>query len=242
MNGPPLQDQSSKPEPKLSETEIEFILDKYLLPSHRSDPNIIRFIQAYLVCRHPKQAAMQVGIASPTASGRNLLDRPDIAETIQKLTDKALHKYGFTGDEIVERVKEIADANIFDFLSDDMVVVNKKDVPPELQRAVKKFEIVSEALKDMNGMPMFGSNGQQLFESKVHKIELYDKLKSTELLGREKNLFKETKVTKHDVSDRMASILLSQVDRAKERQALLAAPQIETTDVEFKEVSSSDKK
>lgn len=234
MNGPPLQDKTKREDKKLSETETEFILDKYLLPEHRSDPNIIRFIMAYLVCRHPKQAAQEVGIASPLTSGRNLLARPDIAETIQKLTDKALHKYGFTGDEVVERVKEIADANIFDFLTDDMQTIDdKRNVPLELQRAVKKFKITGEAMLDINGMPMYGPDGKQLFKNRVHDIELYDKIKSTELLGREKQLFKETKVTKHEVSDRMASILLAQVERAKERTAILSAPAVE---VEFKEV------
>ncbi len=53
----------------------------------------------------------------------------------------------------------------------------------------------------------------------IISYEFYDKMKATELLGREKELFKETKKVEHDVTRNMASVLLESKRRGDEAHA-----------------------
>jgi hypothetical protein len=233
MNGPPLQNKTIK-SGLLSEDETSFILDSTLNDTHRFDPNIILFISNYMKCRHPKQAALESGLA--WSAGRNLLERRDIAETIQKLTDKSLHKFGFDASQIVERVKEIADVNPFDIMDSNMVVLTKDQIPPEVQRTIKRFEVIETIGKDLNGMPVT--------TGRVVKIEFHDKMKANEMLGREKGVFKETKVVQHDMGDKMANVLLGAPQRALERIAQLreSNPQLQGPPlaIEHKDVTNDD--
>ena len=90
------------------------------------------------------------------------------------------------------------------------------DIPPEVRRAVKKFKYKSYFEDDVNGVPQY--------RGRIYEIELWDKPRSLELLGREKDTFKKTTVMQHDVSKNAAEFLLGSLERANEHKAQIQAP------------------
>ena len=185
---------------KLDEGETHFILASTLSPQHHDDPNVLRFIQAYLKCRNQAQAAREAGL--PSSAGRSLRAKPDIHAAIAKLTARSLDKYGYDAAEIVERVKEFLDVDPVELEGPDGQYKERmSDIAPEVRRAIKKMVVKNEYEQDPNGM--------KFVCARIISIEFHDKLKSSELLGREKDLFKEVSVKKHDVTENMAAALLA---------------------------------
>jgi hypothetical protein len=148
------------------------------------------------------------GLSGP--DGRNLFNRPDIYKCITAITEEAVVKFGFDAAEVVERVKELAFVDIADlFDGDGRIIENINDIPPETRRAVKKFKYKSYFEDDVNGIPQY--------RGRIYEVELWDKPRSLELLGREKDTFKKTVVTQHDVSKNAAEFLLGSLQRAEAR-------------------------
>lgn len=200
--------------PQLTEDQKDtmYLLRKYLKPVHFNDNNILRLIRSYLLCRDFKQAAAEAGLEKRDA--RQLLNRPDIVEAIRRVDSVALMKHGFDGSEVVERVKEIMQVDLLEFEREDGTYKRLRELSPELRRAIKKIKVRNEFGKDPNGM--------DVVTGEIIEIELWDKMKSVELLGREKDLFKETRKHEHDISNRMASVLLEARDRAESGGSLPA--------------------
>jgi predicted DNA-binding helix-hairpin-helix protein len=141
-----------------------------------------------------------------------LLNRKDVQECLAKITETAVLKYGLDPNEIVEKVKDVA------YVDPAMLVdpktgacyENMHDIPIEARRAIKKFVVENLYEKDHNGI--------NVCIGRVVKVEMWDRLKAAEMLGREVNLFKETVVQQHDVTGNMKDILLESRKRAEERQ------------------------
>lgn len=192
----------------LTEDETSFILRTQLLPHHRDDPNVLRFIQSYMACRDARQAAREAGITP--RSGVNLRSRPDIHKTIEALTTKSMMKYGFDAHEVIEKVKEIANIDPADiFNPDGTCKTDIHSIPPESRRAIKKFKVKNLYENDINGV--------RTCIGQLVEVELWDKMKASEMLGREEGLFKETRKVEHDVTSNMASLLLESNKRATDR-------------------------
>ena len=193
-----------KPSGALSLNETSLILNATLKPEHRDDPLVIAWIAAYMNCRDVRQAAMEVGI--DPRSGKNLRARPDIHLAITKLTDKSVIKYGFDATEVVERVKEISNVDPIEMERPDGSYKNKmSEIAPETRRAIKKMKVKNTYLKDPNGIPYI--------EGQIIEYEFHDKMKAHEMLGQEKDVFKPKSVVEHDVSSRMADVLLESAAR-----------------------------
>jgi hypothetical protein len=200
----------------LTEAETLLIMRKHLKPQHREDPHILRFIEEYLMNPNPEEAAKAAGLTK--ASGEALRRRPDIHETICQLRARAVMKFGYDAEEIVQKVKEIVNIDIATFQdpATGLGVENLNDLPGPMRRAVKKFKIKNVYDTDANGM--------RVYAGKLIEVELWDKMKAIELLGREKDLFKETKRVEHDVTANMQDVLLASKRRADERVKELNAP------------------
>lgn len=212
---------------KLTEDETSFVLRTTLLPEHREDPNVLRFIAAYVRCRDARQAAREANL--DPRSGPNLRSRPDIHHCITKLTEKSVMKYGFDASEVIEKVKEIAGIDPIEFVNPDgSYKTDMSEIAPESRRAIKKFKAKNLFEKDPNGM--------DVKVGVLIEVELWDKMKAVELLGREKELFKETKKVEHDVSSNMASFLLESQRRADERLSSIAKP----IEIEARRVTDAD--
>ncbi|MFM6929206.1 MAG: terminase small subunit [Bdellovibrio sp.] len=238
--GIPLPPGIKKPEPsigpdevdesqKLNEDEVSFILRSTLLREHYTDPNVIRWIHAYIRCREAKQAALEVGL--PARAGENLKRRPDIQNAITAITNKAAMKYGYDAAEVVEKVKEIAFIDPIEFENPDGTFKESlKDISPEARRAIKKFKAKNIIEKDPNGF--------DVVTGKLIEVELYDKTASIKMLGSEKDLFAEKKKIEHDVSSDMKSILLASTQRAEAHKAKMLSGGTPVIDVTPKEDDS----
>lgn len=210
MTGLPPPPPGANKDTKLTEDETSYILLSTLKPKHQSDPTVVEFIREFLICRDVRQASLSVGIQPRT--GERLRREPDVYETIRRLTSKALEKFGYSAEDVVEKVREVTNVDMAVFQKPDGSWVESiSQVPPEIRRAVKKFKVKNEYDTDANGM--------KYVSGRIIEVEFWDKLKAAELLGREKELFKETRKIELDATENMKDILLGGLDRANERLA-----------------------
>jgi len=198
-----------KSDGKLTENESSFILNDCLKPKHRKDATVLAFIDSFIKCKSIAQASEECNIHK--SLGYQYRHRKDIANAIQKLIDKSAVKHGFDASEIIERVKEFVD---FDPISvqnpDGTYKSNLHDVDPEARRSIKKLKVKNlyKQTEDMNGMK------KKIIIGEVIEYEFYDKLKASELVGKEKELFKNVTKVEHGITKDMASILLDSAKRA----------------------------
>lgn len=201
---PPLD----KKDTLLSDEEVQHILKTTLRQEQFEDMPTLQFIMCYLQCRNTAQAAREVGWTS--AKGSYARNRPEIHLAIERLTSKAVMKYGYDAYEVIERVKEISSLDPIEFENPDgSFKTHLSQIPPEARRAIKKFKC-----KNIFGVD---PNGMKIVIGQLIEVELWDKLKASELLGREKNIMKETKKVEHDVTSNMANLLLESKRRAEQR-------------------------
>lgn len=197
---------------ELTPHEYDFILTATLKPDHRNDPDIIAFIDSFVACKSIQQASEEVGIHRKV--GYSLRHRKDIANCIQKLIDKSAVKYGFDQSEIFERVKETVEFDpIMVMNRDGSFKSNLYDIAPEARRVIKKLKVKNlyNQDKDLNGIK------RNIIIGEVIEYEFYDKLKAAELVGREKDMFKNTTKVEHGLTKDMESVLLGSAKRAEER-------------------------
>jgi Terminase small subunit len=198
--------------PSLTDDETMYLLKQYLLPSQLKDTKLLKFIMCYLECRNSAQAARYAGM-NPS-SGAYWRGKPEVHAVLEAITQKAVMKYGYDASEIVERAKEIATLDPLEFQNPDgSFKTHMSEIRPEARRAIKKFVVKNIFGRDANGM--------SIVIGQIISIEVWDKLKSFELLGSEKNIFKKTTVVEHDVTNKMASLLLESGKRADERKLLM---------------------
>lgn len=208
MNGMPPPPPGVDKNKSLTEDETHYILMTTLKPKHQSDPTVVEFIREFLICRDVRQASESVGIMA--RKGERLRREPDVYEAIRRITSKALEKYGYSAEDVVEKVREVTQVDMAAFQKEDGSWVESiSDVPSEMRRAVKKFKVKNEYDTDANGM--------KYVTGRIIEVEFWDKLKAAELLGREKDIFKETRKIELDATENMKDILLGGVDRANER-------------------------
>lgn len=187
----------------LNVDEQTLILDATLKDKHRNDEKCILFIESFVRCRNIRQASNEAGVRPDV--GYKYRHSKDVASAIQKITDKAIMKYGFDGEEIVERVKEVVDFDPIDLVNPDGTYKESlAEIPAEARRVIKKFKAKNlyDKIEDINGMK------KTIIVGKLIEVEFYDKLKGAELLGSEKGQFKKTTRVEHALSDNMAEHLL----------------------------------
>jgi len=210
----------TKKDGQLDVDEVAQIMDRTLKPKHRNDPIVIGFIESFVRCKNASQAARENGLHSH--KGPYLRNKTDIANCIQRLIDRSVVKYGFDATETVERVKEIVDIDPIEFENPDGTFkTSLAEIRPEARRAIKKFKAKNlfSVVEDRNGIK------QQIITGQLIEVELYDKMKGVELLGREKDLFKQTTKVEHAPTKEMANILLE-----SKKLALEASKNIEQSE------------
>lgn len=190
--------------------DISYIMKTQLQIKHRDDPQVLKYILSYTQCRDNLQASTEAGISAQRGLG--LRRRKDIHECIARITETALMKYGFDAEELVAKVRDVAFVDPVAIENADGSYKNRlSDISPEVRRAIKKFKVKNLFEKDANGISMK--------VGEIIEVEFYDKLKSVEMLGREKNLFKETSRVEHDVTSNMKDLLLESKKRAEDASA-----------------------
>ena len=208
---------------KLTENESSFIMSATLRAKHRKDPAVISFIDSFIRCKSIAQASSECGIHRSV--GYSFRHRKDIATCIQKLIDKSAVKHGFDSSEILQRVKEVVDFDPVDLMNaDGTFKSNLHGIPPEARRCLKKLKVKNlfNQVEDLNGMKT------KIIIGEVIEYEFYDKLKASELVGKEKEMFKTTTRVEHDVTKNMASVLL---ESAKRADKMIEESNIQTVEV-----------
>lgn len=202
---------------RLSEDEAHHILKNELRRSHFEDKGIMRFIDSYMRCRSVAQAERDAFLNK--GQGHNILRKPDVYTAIQKIDAKAMMKYGYSAEEVVERVKEIVNVDPAEIEKPDGSGFKTRlsDIAPETRRAIRKFKAKNTYFIDPNGQYITDDRGQRIVETEIIEVEFWDKTKNTELLGREKDLFKETRKIEHDVGSNMRNFLLDSQNRGEQR-------------------------
>lgn len=208
---------AKKPSGKLTENEYGYILDTTLKPKNRKDPKMIAFIESFVRCKNIAQASAETGINKKIGFGWR--HRVDIARCIQKMIDKSTVKHGFDGSEILERVKEVVDFDPIMMVNPDGTYKNDlNDIEPEARRSLKKLKVKNlwgDAKPDMNGIV------NKLIVGEIIEYEFYDKLKAAELVGKEKEMFKNTTKVEHGVTKDMANLLLESAKRADKQITMM---------------------
>lgn len=199
----------SKKSGELTEDEYGFILDTTLREKNRKDAAVISFIDSFIRCKSIAQASAESGIHRRV--GYNIRHRKDVANAIQKLVDKSAVKYGMDASEIFERVKEVVEFDpIMIQNPDGSFKSNMHDIEPEARRSIKKLKVknIYQQTEDLNGMK------SKIIVGEIIEYEFYDKLKASELVGKEKEMFKNTTKVEHTLTKDMQSILLASTQRA----------------------------
>lgn len=146
-------------------------------------------------------------------------NRKDINNAISKLTEQAVLKNGFDAGELIEKVKEVVYIDPVEFENPDgSYKTHMSQIKPEARRAIKRFKVKNLYDKDPNGM--------NIVVGQIIEIELYDKMKGVELLGREVGTFKETSVVQHDITSNMKAVLLGARERAERAVESIEQPRV----------------
>lgn len=145
-----------------------------------------KVIDAYMKCFNKKQAMLEAGYSESmaTTSANTIFSDPAVQAEIKRRQNLATHRSDITLDWIVERLKDIADANVGDMIdvySDGTANINLLKMTPELRRAITKFSVDHYT----EGR---GKNAQTV---KQVKVDTADKLRALELLVRHLGLSKE---------------------------------------------------
>lgn len=188
--------------------DVSLIMHRLLDKKHLNNPTVMRFLSEYLMCRDVAQAAYKANISK--REGQLIIRRKDVQKALVQITNTAILKDNLDPEEIVEKVKNIAFVDPVDTVNPDGTAIeNLHDIPHEVRRAIKKFEIKNLYETDPNGM--------KVVVGKLVKVEFWDRLKATEMLGREVGKFKETTVHEVGPTQEMKKLLLEAKDRSERR-------------------------
>jgi hypothetical protein len=166
-------------------------------------------MDAFIRCKSIAQASTECGIERSVGYG--IRHRKDVSSCIQKLIDKSTIKHGFDSSEILERVKEVVDFDPIEMMNQDgSFKSNLHDIAPEARRCLKKLKVknIYNQTEDLQGMKT------KIIIGEMIEYEFYDKLKASELVGKEKEMFKTTTRVEHDLTKNMQSVLLDSAKRA----------------------------
>lgn len=188
--------------PKAPSITVDVLLSIYLKPEHAVDPTLVKFLKAYIECRHVGEAAKAVGIK--TASGHNILKKKDVAKAMAEITVNMSQVENFNGQEILERTNEIAQYDPIDVFNADGTVRDISDIPPAVRRAVKSMTVKEVWEKDINGI--------SVETGRIVKIEFYDKLKGLEMIGKYDGVYNHTVKHEMEIGTNLAALLLGKAE------------------------------
>ena len=140
------------------------------------------FCREYIIDFNATQAGIRAGYSENTAAQQcsRLLNLVKVQKYLQYLTSDRAKRLQVTADKIVQEIAKIAFHNVEDLLDyfDGNVLFNDLDQMrfPEI---IKSIEVKETK----------GKNGERI--GKIAKIQVYDKVKALELLGKHTALFTE---------------------------------------------------
>ena len=148
-----------------------------------------QFVDEYLIDMNGTQAAIRAGYSEATAQEQSsqLLDRPDIRELVEQRQKDRIDRTQISQDLTVNELKAIALSDIADFVivKEGGVIEQRpfNELKKEQTRCVKKIKQTVRTAQS--------SDGAVIHQTAVLELELYDKVKSLELLGRHLGIFND---------------------------------------------------
>lgn len=145
------------------------------------EPMQLRYAEQYIIDFNGTKAAIRAGYAEPSAAQQSsrLLNNAKIQQYLQYLISDRSKRLQVTADKVVQEIAKIAFHNVqdlLDYLDGNVLFSDLEDM--EFPEIIKSIE-VKETLID--GVRV----GQ------IAKIQVYDKVKALELLGKHTALFTE---------------------------------------------------
>jgi len=149
-----------------------------------------RFINEYLVDFNATQAAIRAGYSESTAQEQSsqLLARPDIRALIAEGQKAIAERTQSFQDDAVSELKIVGFSDLADFLSvKDGGIVEQKPFNELTKEQTKCIKKIKQTVRSSHS-----ADGTILHQTAVIEIELHDKLKALELLGRHLGMFNDT--------------------------------------------------
>jgi phage terminase small subunit len=131
------------------------------------------FIDEYLKSWNATEAAKKAGYSEKTAysSGQRLLKNVEVEKEIQN----RLSASAMSADEVIEAIGEIGRADISDFVEIDDETGRLKNINFAKAKKAGKLNLIKSITPTANGL----------------KIELHDRMRALELMGKHHKLFTE---------------------------------------------------
>ena len=149
-----------------------------------------RFINEYLVDFNATQAAIRAGYSESTAQEQSsqLLARPDIRALIAEGQKAIAERTQTFQDSAVEELKIVGFSDLADFLTvKEGGIVEQKSFDQLTKEQTKCIKKIKQTVRTSHS-----SDGTILHQTATLEIELHDKLKALELLGRHLGMFNDT--------------------------------------------------
>ena len=148
-----------------------------------------QFVDEYLIDLNGTQAAIRAGYSESTAQEQSsqLLARPDIRALIEQAQKDRVDRVQINQDTTVNELKTIAFSDVADFVivKEGGVIEQRpfNELKKEQTRCVKKIKQTVRTAQS--------SDGAVIHQTAVLELDLYDKVKSLELLGRHLGIFND---------------------------------------------------
>ena len=149
-----------------------------------------RFINEYLVDFNATQAAIRAGYSESTAQEQSsqLLARPDIRALIAEGQKAIAERTQSFQDDAVSELKIVGFSDLADFLTvKDGGIVEQKPFNELTKEQTKCIKKIKQSVRSSHS-----ADGTILHQTAVIEIELHDKLKALELLGRHLGMFNDS--------------------------------------------------
>ena len=149
-----------------------------------------KFVDEYLVDFNATQAAIRAGYSPDTANeqGSQLLARPDIRELVAEGQKEVMERTQTFQDNAVDELKIVGFSDLADFLTvKDGGIVEQKPFNELTKEQTKCIKKIKQTVRSSHS-----ADGTILHQTAVIEIELHDKLKALELLGRHLGMFNDS--------------------------------------------------
>jgi phage terminase small subunit len=149
-----------------------------------------KFIDEYLIDFNGTQAAIRAGYSPDTANEQasQLLARPDIRELVAEGQKAIAERTQTFQDNAVEELKLVGFSDLADFLTvKEGGIVEQKPFDELTKEQTKCIKKIKQTVRSSHS-----ADGTILHQTAVIEIELHDKLKALELLGRHLGMFNDT--------------------------------------------------
>jgi len=149
-----------------------------------------QFIDEYLIDLNGTKAAIRAGYSEATAQEQSsqLLARPDIRALIAEGQKAIAERTQSFQDDAVSELKIVGFSDLADFLTvKDGGIVEQKPFNELTKEQTKCIKKIRQTVRSSHS-----ADGTILHQTAVIEIELHDKLKALELLGRHLGMFNDS--------------------------------------------------